>query len=120
MQESKKKIWAKLCPLPFLPPILHLPGCPGPNVVAFVEGLHFQGDGNPLQLLSTMVVLEGRAIFILSFAIGHRPGKMSDGTGDFGHFCRQKELIFLPRWRLWERGESFPQQAAKWDHTSET
>lgn len=119
MQESKK-IWAKLCSLLSLPPVLYLPGCLGPNVVVFVEGLHLQGDANPLQLLSSVgpAVLEVREIFILSFAIGHCPGKMSDRTGDFGHFHTQGELIFLPRWRLRERGESFPRQAAKWDHPS--
>lgn len=85
-----------------------------------LEGLHLQGDANPLQLLPSVgrAVLEAREVFILSFAIGDRPGKMSDRTGDFGHFCAQGELIFLPRWRLWERGESFPRQAAKWDHPS--
>lgn len=86
-QESKKN-WAKLC----FSSILHLSGCLGPNVVIFIEGLHLQGDVNPLQLLSNVgqAMLEAREIFILSFTTGHRPGKPSDGTGDFGHFaCRE-------------------------------
>lgn len=72
--------------------ILRLPGCLGPNVVIFIEGLHLQGDINPLQLLSNVgqAVLEAGEIFILSFTTGHRPRKPSDGTGDFGHFaCRE-------------------------------
>lgn len=109
MQESRKKIWAKLCSFP-----LCLLFCISLDVLgqmlSFVEGLHLQGDANPLQLLSSVgwVGLEAREIFILSFAIGHRPGKMSDGTGDLGHFCTQGELIFLLCWCLRERGESFP------------
>ena len=116
MQESKKSMLN--CSLPSLPPVQHLPGCLGPNVVVSVEGLHLQGDANPLQLLSSMgrAALEAREIFILSFAIGHCPGKMSDRTGDFGHLCTQGELIFLLRWCLRERGDSFPWQAAEWDH----
>lgn len=62
--------------------------------------------------------MEVREIFILSFAIGHHPGKMSDRTGDFDHFCTQGELIFRPCWRLWESRESFPRQAVTRDHPS--
>lgn len=52
-------------------------------------GLHLWGNANPPQLFSSVgrVVLEAREIFVLSFAIGHCPGKVKDRAEDFGHFC---------------------------------